>query len=239
MKTPTINKQLSRVGAMFNWAVGEGYILGNPIKGKSLRDNSRIDDARNPFSLADLVKIFTPLKKYLHSYYYWIPYLGLYTGARLNELCQLHLSDIRQDEDGIWVFDINRNTPDKRLKSNASKRLIPLHPRLIELGFLDHVKTVKGDRFFPELSLGRDGYGKNASRWFNQRIRKLGITDRKKVFHSFRHNVANCLKQNGVDYRIADAITGHTDQSMVYGVYGKPYNPKFLFEVIKQLNFNV
>ena len=28
--------------------------------------------------------------------YYWVPLLGQYTGARLNELCQLYVNDIKE-----------------------------------------------------------------------------------------------------------------------------------------------
>ena len=50
--------------------------------------------------------------------YYWVPLLGLYTGARLNEICQLYVNDIKEI-DKIWCIDINRKTNDKKLK-NAS-----------------------------------------------------------------------------------------------------------------------
>ncbi len=35
-----------------------------------------------------------------------MPVIALHSGAKLEEICQLHLADIRQ-EDGVWVFDIN------------------------------------------------------------------------------------------------------------------------------------
>lgn len=111
--------------------------------------------------------IFAPQQRYLRPHYYWSPLLELYTDARIEELCQLHLNDIRK-VDGIWCFDINDNTPDKKLKSPASKRLVPIHTRLIELGFLDYKKRVKGTRLFPELKRRRDGYSQDASKWFGR-----------------------------------------------------------------------
>jgi integrase len=43
---------------------------------------------------------------------YWIPLLGFFTGARLNELCQLHLCDIKEI-DNVWILDINEEDSKK------------------------------------------------------------------------------------------------------------------------------
>ena len=67
------------------------------------------------------------------------------------------------------VIDINDNTKDKKLKTPNSKRKIPLHQTLIDLGFLDypHILEQKGrDRLFHELTLGRDGYTKKSFQIF-------------------------------------------------------------------------
>jgi integrase len=131
--------------------------------------------------------------------YYWLPLLELYTGARIEELCSLYLEDFKV-EHGVNVISINGNH-DKKLKSNAAERLIPIHPELEHLGLLKHVKklrTRKEERLFPELSRGRDGCSQTPSRWFGKFKLRLGITSQFKVFHSFRHTVANALKQADV-----------------------------------------
>jgi hypothetical protein len=70
-----------------------------------------------------------------------LPLLGLYTGARIEEMCSLYLEDFRI-EHGIHVISINSNH-DKKLKSKAAQRLIPVHPQLELLGLLDHVNQLK------------------------------------------------------------------------------------------------
>ena len=85
---------------------------------------------------------------------------GLYTGAHLNELCQLYVNNIKEI-DKIWCIDINRNTNDKKLKNASSERVIPIHPKLIELGFLNFLKEQKkknSQRLFSHLTLGSDVY---------------------------------------------------------------------------------
>lgn len=63
---------------------------------------------------------------------YWVPLLGLYTGARINELAQLFLVDFQAQGD-VQVISINDDGEGKRLKTKASKRLVPIHPELVRL----------------------------------------------------------------------------------------------------------
>jgi len=59
----------------------------------------------------------------LDDHRYWLPILGLYTGCRANEVCQLHKEDLKE-QDGIWYLDINDNGK-KSLKNRSSRRLVP------------------------------------------------------------------------------------------------------------------
>lgn len=92
---------------------------------------------------------------------YWLPLVGLYTGARVNEVCQLNPQcDIAQDaESGIWYFDITEDSETderviKAVKNDPSKRKVPIHSALLGLGFLSYVERVKGTGsalLFPRL----------------------------------------------------------------------------------------
>jgi len=79
---------------------------------------------------------------------YWLPLIGLYTGARVNEICQLNPQcDVREDE-GIWFFDFNEDSISdervtKSVKTEGSRRKTPVHSKLIDLGFLEYVNRVK------------------------------------------------------------------------------------------------
>ncbi|TOF43780.1 site-specific integrase, partial [Vibrio parahaemolyticus] len=128
------------------------------------------------------------------------------------ELCQLYKEDIK-NIDGIVCISINRNTTDKRLKTPNSERLIPLHPRLVELGFIKHVNSISSERVFPELKLERDGYATAASKWYGRFKTKLGFS-RGYDFHSFRHTFANQLKNALVPTIVTSELLGHSQCSI-------------------------
>lgn len=163
-------------------------------------------------------------------HYYWLPLLALYAGGRLNELSQLYLSDIKETESGIAFIDFNllgddkldideqdaTRAGDKSLKTIAAQRQVPIHHRLIELGFLDYVRALRGDgytRLFPELKFDKNkGYGKAAGSWFNERFlgTELQIPrNGRKTFHSLRHNFATALGDAEIAVTTKSDMMGH------------------------------
>jgi integrase len=238
----TINKNLSRVAAFFTWAVGHGYTNLNPAGGMTLRNPKRANEERKGFTADDLEKLFGTDEytkgKHGKPYMHWAPLIALYTGARLNEIAQLHVADFVEDS-GIPVLSINDEGEGKRLKTKAGKRLIPIHTELIRLGLLNYVQGLRKkrvSRLFPELILRRDGYGQTVSKWFARYCDRCGITEPGKVFHSFRHTVIDQLKQAGVAKEKIAALVGHEDESTTFGRYGKDFRPDVMAQVISQLS---
>ena len=185
-------------------------------------------------------EIYT-LKKFKYPYHFWLPLLALYTGARLNELCQLHLLDFETIE-GIKIIQISDQNGVKKVKTKAGNRIIPIHPELIRLGLLDFVDSLKkrGEiRLFPELKMSRDGYGQAASKWFARYSTICGVDEEGKVFHSFRHTFINNLKQLGIPKEKIAELVGHEEESETFGRYGKSFEVLQMSEVVNGLNFNV
>lgn len=154
---------------------------------------------------------------------FWLPHVGLFTGARINELCQLNPQhDIQKEEkSGFWFFDITHESAghqdvEKSVKTKSSKRRVPVHPQLVELGFLryvEHVKKLGHTLLFPGFppSVGRAA--PKAGEWFGELLRDIGLRDetpgaRLVGMHAFRSTLLNQAAELGVVN--AEAITGHT-----------------------------
>ncbi|MEK9802904.1 MAG: site-specific integrase, partial [Curvibacter sp.] len=135
---------------------------------------------------------------------YWLPLIGLYTGARINEVCQLNPQcDIRQ-ENGVWLFDITEDSDSdgrvkKTLKNASSHRKVPIHSELIRLGFLKHVEKLKeqgSQLLFPDWPPYSGRAAGKAEKWFRQLIQDTNLRDetpgaRLVGFHVFRHTLLN------------------------------------------------
>ena len=83
-----------------------------------------------------LIRHLSAQNSIYYAWRYWIPLIGIYTGMRLNEICQLYVDDVKY-LNRIWYFRLTNERSDQSLKNKQSKRLVPIHPKLIELGFID------------------------------------------------------------------------------------------------------
>jgi len=153
---------------------------------------------------------------------YWLPLICLFQVCRREEAGQLAVVDI-QEEGGISYIRINDDEKlGQSLKNEGSRRRVPLHPSLIQLGFLEFVNKCKGAghvRLFPELKKGGNGYGDAVGKWFGRLKVKHGITDEAKVLHSLRHGGITKLHAVGCADNIVKMISGHTEE----GVHGRTY----------------
>ena len=252
----TTNNYIETLGSFFKWCVGNGYMEVDYASGKRVKTR-KVD----PATLRD---IFTPndLKRLFHSpgykddifkkpYRFWLPVLGLYTGARLNELCQLRLDDI-QTIDGIYAFVLNEeedgvtSLKDKTIsvKSASGQRQVPIHPFIANdlnlEGYVEFMRSKGETRLFPELPFINENYGHEVSKWFGTYRRSVGVDSPKQNFHSFRHTLTDNLKQRLVPESLADELTGHVSTGISYGRYGKAYTLDVLYnEAVLKLDYNV
>jgi integrase len=252
LSNTTIQNHFVKIGTFLDWMAQNGYCdssLKTPLHGV-IKKTKIVSQHRDVFTEGDLKLLFNNdyyfRNKHRKASQYWIPLLGLFTGARINELCQLYVSDIKE-VDGVWVIDIN-GEDSKKLKSLNAQRQVPIHSILInQLRFLEHVKKLRGKetRLFPELEESRDGYSQAFSKWFNRTYKKnvnVGqLETEQKNFHSFRHTLSNYYKQlGGIDeYRVAEII-GHKSEttSITYDRYGKSSAITQKKELIEQLKLD-
>lgn len=84
--------------------------------------------------------------------------IAMTTGARINEICQLGINDIKKEKN-IWYYDLNDEEETKSLKTIKSKRKVPIHSIVLEQGFLEFVKYMKSqksERLFSDLTYRED-----------------------------------------------------------------------------------
>ncbi len=236
----TINKYLVLLSSLCKWCVKNGMMETNIAEGLSLPEETSAHEQRSAYSPEDLVRILYSLPRDpAYPERFWIPVIAMYTGMRLDEICQLHLEDIRE-VDGILCFDIN-DGGQRKVKTSAGKRIVPVHPELVNRGFLRYLEEQKSRgaiQLWENLRPNKYGYwGKSFGKWYGQFNRKCVTADPLKVFHSFRHTVADTLKQKGVAEGVIAEILGHANGSITTGRYGKRYRPAVLLEALEHLNY--
>jgi integrase len=208
----TVKKNLGALSSVLSWAKREGYTPTNPAEGITAIAKSDGTEGRLPYSAEDLKLVFSARRE--GDANHWLPWLGLYTGARLEELGQLRTADVRQ-EDGVHYLAIEPGDG-KRVKTKSSRRRVPVHPQLVKLGFLAFVakqREAGHARLFPELKATRFALTSAWSKWWGKHARKIGVTDGRKVFHSFRHGWKDAARAVMPEEH-HDAITGHSSGSV-------------------------
>lgn len=243
----TFNNYVKNLTTFFSYAIREGYCERNPFDGLRVRQRGKVSEERSVFTEEDLRRLFSK-EVYASAStkkpnQYWLPLLGLYTGARLNELCQLYLDDV-VTINGVDCLYIRALRPDQRLKTASSERLVPIHSKLKELGFIEFVHKQRAaghQRLFPELTCHKKhGYAAAPSKWFTRVRERLGFKDGEgqKDFHSFRHTIADHLKQKGVVESLVGGILGHQSGGITFSRYGKDFRPEVLAPVVEAVDFD-
>lgn len=232
----TVKDHIAQLAAFFSFCKARRYMdEDSPLAKRAARESlASVKDLRDPFSEDDLQRIFDPAiyetRDLPHTF--WPPLIALFTGARCNEIAQLYLDEVLNDDPkhpDRWRFmiRIGPGRSDQRLKNKFANRSIPMHPRLIELGFLHYLHDVRSlgfDRVFPSLRWTKAaGYGDTVSDMFSPYLRnKVKISDRRKVLHSFRHYFCTQAK-NFTDQRIEEIcdLTGHAREGEFLLTYAR------------------
>jgi integrase len=153
-----------------------------------------------------------PGNQVTHDHYFWLPLLGIFTGARLEELSQLRCEDIA-DDDGVDTIRITNEHPEQRLKNDASRRKVPIHSSLTKFGFLDYVRSIESGWLFPEMITGGrdDKRSHYYSKRFTQYRREIEVYAPLVDFHSFRHTaITELIRAKKADRAVISHIVGHS-----------------------------
>lgn len=216
---------LGRFKTLMAQAADLEWIPSNPLQGRTIE---REESERTEWKLPDLIKLFDdPLFTAYQlpedgragaAAAYWLPLLGLFTGARISELAQLHTDDVSHDPEAGWVLSIKGSKKKgQRVKNKNSVRTVPVHPELQRLGFIDYwtdTASRGSGPLWPDVKrTDQNGAGGKVSQWFGEYKTAKGFP-RDLVFHSFRHTLETRMRAIEVPKYLIDAITGHADKAV-------------------------
>lgn len=254
----SVRKDVSFLSSFWNWAIAreDCGVAQNPFSrvcdeaAAKRAERTRPSEERHALSVAQMRTVFShriwasPPPPERRGADYWMPPAAVYAGLRLEELAGLQISDLQRIGERFFLrVEPNRFRP---LKSAAATRLVPLHPVLIRLGFVDHVRRARksGDgRVFPDLELGADGrWGSAYSKRFGRLLDRIGLGDPKLVFHSWRHSfITAMLSATGGDHDLVERLVGHSqaDRGETRGRYGKERTPDELWDAVSRLSYGL
>lgn len=238
----------------FDWCIKRNRCFANPVVTLKLNKNKRAElqlrggKPRMPYTSDDFDKIFNPTirEKIRKPCMYWLPIMAFYTGARLEELGAIEINEVTEYSPGKWQMKL------KKGKNLQSIRTIPIHPAIINSGFIEYLKDVRqvyGNNnaltLFPYMKPVEDRLTHRFSQDFGQFKTKLGII-KGKDFHSFRTTLIGCLKRNQADKELKKAYVGHEYEDEKIDEHEASYSYKTPFlidafenEIIPKINYDL
>lgn len=199
-----------------NFLIDDGKIDRKISKRAKLPTPTKI--SRNPFTDNDLKILFNEFDNLgeLGIIYYTFAYSGMRTAEFWK--CKIGY------EDDIYYFDLSYEGLE--LKTYSSKRKIPIHSKLIEMGILNNLRQLQKSY--------RQAF---VSDTFNKKIINTLKDRQNKVMYGFRHTVGTKLKRADVEIDKISEILGHSyeNTSMTKTVYTNGYSLKQLKEAIEYL----
>jgi len=220
---------LSAMKSVFGWGVRNHKLPSNPAQGVTLKIGKKARERDKGFTDDEAKAILKAARGYSGAAQEhaktaaakrWLPWLCAYSGARIGEVAQLRREDVRRVGDHY----IAMITPEAGPVKNKEAREVPLHPHLVEMGFVDFAtSSAKGYLF---LTVAKDGEVKGKLRTLKNRLAEFvrAIVADKRVApnHGWRHRFITLSRKHGLDQEKRRMITGHAGESVDERVYGDP-----------------
>lgn len=178
------------------------------LRGKAKADAQRVD-----FSLRELAQLHSAAITEGNNALADLILLGTYTGARIEELCQLRAEHVITD-DGVQSFDIIDS------KTVAGIRVVPVHPAVTSL--VQRLMDNSRDGYLVP-SDSKNKYGNRSdlhSKAFGRLKRSQGFSPRH-VFHSIRKTAITQLVRAEVSGPLIAELVGHETGTVTFDIYSQ------------------
>lgn len=219
LKAKTINNNyLTHIRTLFRLGVAEDLLSHDPSIGVRDERKQKAGERKLPYSDREVALILELADREAKPYLRWMPWLLALTGARVGEIAALWGTNI-QRVDGIDIIYITPSNDGGTLKNVGSERPVPIHPAILQRGFLEFVKSRNsgplfygGEKATPRPK--RENQKRHASKGPANRlaswIRQNGFDDpRKAPNHAFRHWFKSVCAEFGILDSQANLIQGH------------------------------
>jgi len=221
----TVSNRVGGIATLFAYGLSEKLFdsVMNPFSkiNFDMIPETPVEFKRRAFEIAEVRAIFrAPL--YMKRQFpggqaaeaaYWLPLMGPFVGARIEELAQLLVGDI-VTINGVWAIRISNLDPEQHLKNPGSFRYVPIHEELIKCGFLVYVASQKlagQKRLFPSLKNNNKykRYSNAVGKWHGRFLDSAGLNDVRLCYHSYRFLFRQWATICDIPKEARDALTGH------------------------------
>jgi len=229
----TAGRYVSSLSSLWKWLEARGSTEDNPWlrQGVGKKSARGVANERNQWTDAAIVKVLTT--SYTPRYteiFRDLVRLALVTGARLEELCSLKISDVHERDDGWWITI-------REGKSKAALRDIPLHDSAGHL-LTRRLKRAKAYIFEGLTPGGPDNKRSwHVSKAFGRYTAKLALGEDRQVFHALRKTFVEVMEGAEVPLSTTALLIGHARQSLTYGHYSKGQRVQ-LRDAINKLHYS-
>lgn len=230
----TQQRYLSTARGYWEWLSDEEILSSgvNPFlgltlaKAKASETKANSKTSRKPFSQGDLRRLLEAAIEKDREVAQLI-WLGMWTGARIEELCSLQLAEVFDEHIAI-----------KDAKTQAGEREIPIHPALQPL--VQSLRSRSHDGYLLSgLSPNKYGDRSNAvGKRFGRLKQSLGYGP-EYVFHSIRKSAITEMENLGVPENVAARIHGHKLQTMSYGHYSGGLTLNVMAEALGRVDYGL
>ncbi|WP_063331738.1 tyrosine-type recombinase/integrase [Marinomonas sp. TW1] len=189
-----------------------------------LKTKGRAEE-RQPFEPEELVSVWKEASKKDQQLADLI-YLGMYTGCRIEELCQLRVESCSES-----LIKVTSS------KTKAGYRDIPVHPELKPL--VKKLFTESKDGYLLSGLKAPPSTGDRSSaigKRFGRLKKRMGF-ESDKVFHSIRKTVATLLENANVPENLSAEIIGHDHDTLTYGLYSGGYSYQAKLDAISKIRY--
>ena len=219
LNSKTVNRKLGELRNYWKWMQFVQIIPDdrNPFAGRRVRDPASRrkgkEDLRQRFRTEDVLRIEQAAAVKGDNALAAAIRISAYSGARIEGVSQLRVTDIRVDPDTRIRF--MRMTD----KTAAGDRFVPVHPQIS--GLIDRLIKGADNEGFLIHSTAKNKYGERSQpigKRFGRLKTDLGF-DGRFMFHSLRKTVSHLLETAECPEGVAKDIVGHVKQDMTFGLY--------------------